>query len=290
MTAAIPAWVGYAALAASAVGAGVSAYGQHQAAKQSEQIAKYNYSLQMQQARQSQQMAMFQQDAMNQQAAVMEAQAGINNALAQAEAQARLNNAAALRQQADVQAKAGRENFRATQRDNQRLVAIQRARMAKSGTVESGSPLEILAETGGEMQMALNEQHYQDDIARRKTLGEAAMEEFGGKLASAGANAQAQAGRAEADFTRVAANLEGARGAAALSQGRREARIGLMTGQANAQGQRTAAWGSLISGVGNMAGQWSSWRNLSGGTGYNFASTNMTGGGRSIGTRPYGLT
>jgi hypothetical protein len=138
------------------------------------------------------------------------------------------------------------------------------------------------------MQQALEEQNFQSDVQRRQTLGAAAMEEFGGKIASAGASAQLSAGRAEADFQRIAASLEGAKGLAQLSQGRREARIGLMTGEANASGQRLAAVGTLFSGLGSMGSQWNSWRYNGGGTGtgYVYKGGNLAGG-KSIGTTPY---
>jgi hypothetical protein len=266
MTAATAAWViPLFGVATSAVGVGISAYGQHKAAKQSAQIAQYNYAMQQQQARQQQQLALFQQQQMNQQASVMEQQALINNALAQSSVQAQLNNAAALRQSAEAQTAADRENFRATQRDNERLKALQRARLAKSGTVTSaGSPLEFLVEQEGEMQQALNEQHYQSNIGRQKTYGEAALADFSAKMEGAGAQAQLSASRAEAGFMKVAAQLEAAKGAAAASQQQRQARLNLMGGLADARGQRLASWGSLLSGIGSLGSQWTSWNYMGG--------------------------
>lgn len=278
-------------LGLSAVGTGVSVYGQSQAAKQSAAIGRYNYAMQMQQARQQQQLALFQQNSVSQQAAVMQRQAEISQSLANSESQARMNNAAALRQQAEVQAAVDRENFKSTQRDQDRQRAIQRAAIGKQGTVESGSPLELLADTAGEMQQALNEIHYQSELGRRKTLGEAAMEEFGSKLSKAGAAAQFAAGSAEAGFTRQAAALEGAKAAAALTQGRREARIGLMSSDANAASMRIGAVGSLFSGLGSIGSQWTSWRYQGGGAGgTSIGSIHIYGGGRPIPMQPYGLT
>jgi hypothetical protein len=258
-------------LALAAVGTGVSAYGQHQAAKSQASIANYNFAAQQQNAMMQQQAANMQAAALQKQASYADAQASINNALAQSEAQARLNNADSMRSSAEAQAAADRQNIISKQKDFERFTAEQRAAIGASGVVESGSPLDALAESAGNMQASLNESHYQSEITRRKTLGQAGLEEFGGKLAQAGATAQLGAGKAQADMLRTNASLEALKGASAYRSGMEEANIGLMSGLAQSRGSQLGSYATLASGAAGMANQWNSWRYsgaIGGGSGY----------------------
>jgi hypothetical protein len=45
------------------------------------------------------------------------------------------------------------ENIRRKRRENRRLLATQRSRYAKAGVLEEGTPLELLAETAGNLEM-----------------------------------------------------------------------------------------------------------------------------------------
>jgi hypothetical protein len=45
------------------------------------------------------------------------------------------------------------ENIRRKRRENKRLIATQRSRYAKAGVLEEGTPLELLAETAGNLEM-----------------------------------------------------------------------------------------------------------------------------------------
>lgn len=45
------------------------------------------------------------------------------------------------------------ENIRRKRRENKRLLATQRSRYAKAGVLEEGTPLELLAETAGNLEM-----------------------------------------------------------------------------------------------------------------------------------------
>jgi hypothetical protein len=267
---------------AAVVGAGAglasgiySARAQRQAASQQEQIARYNFAMQNRAAAQQQQLAFAQQQAMMLQAEVMDAQAAIAHALAQSESQARLNNAAALRQSAETQAAVDRQNIMATRRDQIREMAMMRARAAKQGQVaETMSSLDLLAEAAGVGQSILEGQQWESNVGRLQSLAAANLEEFGAELSSANAEAQLGAGRAEADFQRLAAGLEAAKGAMTASNMRKEARFSLLTGEANASGLRKQAFGSLLSGIGSAVGSWASWQNVGGGTG---AGSTFTG-------------
>lgn len=45
------------------------------------------------------------------------------------------------------------ENIRRKRKENKRLIATQRSRYAKAGVLEEGTPLELLAETAGNLEM-----------------------------------------------------------------------------------------------------------------------------------------
>lgn len=269
----------------SAVGTGIAVASGMQQARRANSLAQYNAMAQTANARQQQQAMMLQAAAMRQQAGYTEAQARMNAALAQSEAQARINNAQTLTNQAEAQTSADRENIKRTQQEQARFASMQRARIAGSGVVEAGSPLEILAESAGDMQAALNEQQYQSELARRQTLGRAELERFGGEIAKSHAGVDLWSGLAEADLQRQSARLEEQKGSSIYRQGMREAEITRLTGAANAQGARMGAYGALFSGLGQLGTQWQSWRGAYGGGGFGGVQS-YTGAGHSVGARP----
>lgn len=272
--------------ATSAVGTGISVASGIQQSRRANSLAQYNSMAQEANARQQQQAMMLQAAAMRQQAGYTAAQARMNEALALSEAQARINNAQTLTNQAEAQTSADRENIKRTQQEQARFASMQRARIAGSGVVESGSPLEILAESAGDMQAALNEQQYQSELARRQTLGRAALERFGGEIAKSHAGLDLWSGLAEADLQKQSAKLEEQKGSSIYRQGMREAEISRLTGAANAQGARMGAYGSLFSGLGGLANQWTTWRGAYGGSGGFGGVQSYTGAGHSVGARP----
>lgn len=248
------------ALAFTAIGSGISAFSQFRAASQQRQLADYNYKIQQQNAQAALMASKAQAAIMQQQASVMERQAEINNALAQSQAQGRDNNAISLRNQSEAQSRASEENIRRTRTDMDRITATQRAKIAGSGVVESGSPLELLADQAGEMQQALNEQHYQADVARRQKYGEAGFEEFSGKMIRAGAEGDLWAGKAQADIQRSSAALEAAKGRSQYQMGLRQASFDREAGYSNSKGSMLAGFGSLFNSFGGIGQQWNSWK------------------------------
>lgn len=104
-----------ASLATAAVGTGVAVYGQMQQAKTAKKVGEYT------------------------------AQTAEANAKATAEAaeyNAQLAEVQALQTEMD-----SRENIRRKRLENSRYQKSQRARFAKAGVTEEGSPLEVMAET-----------------------------------------------------------------------------------------------------------------------------------------------
>jgi hypothetical protein len=79
-----------------------------------------------------------------------------------------------------------RENVRRKRRENVRLQAVQRARYAKAGVVEEGTPLEVMAETAGLLELDALEMN-------RQALGNAARLRAQGKFAKAAGDAGAAA-------------------------------------------------------------------------------------------------
>lgn len=238
----------------SLVGAGVSAASQWSQAKAQERIAKFNFAVEQSNAR----LAMLSQlGAIQQQraaSAVALRQAEINFALAQSEAAARDANAARIRQAADARAAGSREEIRRKQIEFAKFKAMQRARIAGSGVVEStGSPLEMLAETAGQMQLAVEEMHAQANIDRSTAYNEAEMESFGARLMRAGASSQFAISQASEKLRGNAFRMEESAARSRASQAGAMAEINRMVAGSNASGQKMAAVGTLFTGIGNYA-------------------------------------
>lgn len=229
-----------ASLALTAVGAGVSAYGQYQQGQTQNAIAQFN-------AKQREKDTALQLQSMQVQAALQKQQAEANFALRSAEANARFSNADAMERNALAQDAVNRVNLRKRQEEFARMQSTQRATIAASGIIETaGTPLDLLAETAGAIQRDAEEQHYVGEVQRRTIFSEAANERLGGKLALAGATLDLKSGLAEASLREAAA-----RGAAA--SGRAEANIIRMTGGAAAKAGTIGAVGTIFSGLNSAA-------------------------------------
>jgi hypothetical protein len=276
----------YVALAVVIAGAGYSAYSSHQQGKAANNAARYNAVLQMQQANAARGQQNMQARAALQQSQMMQQQAAANNAFAQAEAQARINNAQQLRQRAEVEATNQQENMRKQRGDMERMQALQRAKIAGSGVVESGSPLELMAETAGEMEQSLNESHYQTNLTRSQSMAEAALEEFGGNLMSAQGMMDQSSMNAQAALTRYGGEAERMKGESMYRAGRMQSSITRMVGADAQRAGNMQAVGSLLSGLGTAGGQWVDWTYRNPNTSN---VTSLSGYGKSVATKPYGI-
>lgn len=208
-------------LAVSAVGTGAAVYGQRQAARTTEQFARFNAMVEANNARLNHRM--------------MLAQAESQRRALEAEAAMQSNNAQMLRQMANAQAGADRENIRRTREDHMRFQAIQRAKVASSGILEEGSPLEVLADTAGLMELTLQDLHYESDLNRRSLLWQADV---------------TQAGAGATLFQARATGLDVAAANAGLRQGLRQADITQRAGLAQASGMRRDSVATLLTGIG----------------------------------------
>ena len=198
------------AIAASLASAGMAYYGQQQQAQAADRMAQYNYAVQKQQ--------MEMQARMQSIAADQQYQAGMQNA------QIAQNDATRVEQEA-------RERAKRMRAENERLLGEQRARFGKAGVTSEGTPLAVMAESAGLMEMAVSDELYKADMERTAFYRKADVEKW-------------QAGysmidKAAADYNQASA--------------RYRATPILMEGQNTATALRTNSYGSLISGVSDAA-------------------------------------
>lgn len=236
------AWV---AIAVSVAGAAVSAYGQYQQGKAADMMAKYN-------AHQQEYNARMQLMSMQAESEARKQQAEANYRLRNAEAQAKFSNAKQIESQAEAQSRNARESMRRKAEELGRFASTQRANIAASGVVESsGTPLDILAETAGKIQLEREDNLYADEMNRRSLFREADLERLGGKLAQAGATLD----RSSEVF---GANLQAATGQAQYRSAMREAELTRLAGAAQKYTSKYAAAGTLLSGASSAYGMYSS--------------------------------
>lgn len=155
-----------ASLATTAIGTGISFYGQQEAAKSQQRVADYNYEI----ARQNAQI----------QSNAAKTQAQWNEASLNAQLQAQQNNATALEAQARAKEAEGREVANREREKNARILATQRAKYAKSGVTSAGSPLLVEAESAALLELGVQDVlvesnneaknfQYQADLSRWQT-------------------------------------------------------------------------------------------------------------------------
>lgn len=218
--------IAIAAVAVSAVGAGLSYSAANDAADTQSNIAAINAQAQAHAIRQQEQAASL--------------QAQINQTIASNEKAAMDRNAAVLEEQARVNTAAGAENLKRTRDDYARMLAAQRAQIGKSGVVDTtGSPLSILTATAAEEQRAADNVLFETENQRRSLFREADNQRAQGVAAEMGIfDAQA----------RGAAAHQSASNQLAQSQ------IDMYSAQASAAGMRRQATANLISSAGQIMG------------------------------------
>jgi hypothetical protein len=226
--------IGIAGLGAAGVGLGMQYNANKQAAANQAAMAKYNYAIQEQNIKQQQALSQWQANA---QARQMEANAAIARQTAAA-------NAANIEAQAQSTLNQGIEQTRRTREDQLRFSAIQRARVAKSGVASAGTPVEVLAESARDMQLALNDAWYETNTRRDAMLWDAQMERYGGEVGAANYSGNASLLRAEASLAPIKARMS-----------LRQAGYERLAGMNNAAGIKSAATAGLVSGTGTLLSQ-----------------------------------
>ena len=79
-----------------------------------------------------------------------------------------------------------RESARRERRLNRRKLGKQRALIAKAGVLETGSPLELMAETAGELEVGVLDFNRQQQAKQRQLRSQAAITRFEGKQKAKG--------------------------------------------------------------------------------------------------------
>lgn len=275
---------GVGALALTGIGMGMQYKAQRQAAAQQAALARYNYAIEAQNIRQQTAMAQWQANA---QAKQMEANAGMANANAQANANLMKTNAEANAQAMETASKAnisrGVEDVRRTREEQLRFQAIQRARQAKSGVAAAGTPVEVLAETARNMQLAVNDSWYETNVESSRLEHAAAVERWQGDRA---AQMELFGGAGQAANMQMQAGIARAEGALAPIRARmamRKNQFELQAGLNSAGGMKQAATAGLVAGAGSLLSQGASLYN-SGAFKPQGKTFTMYGGGGSVGT------
>lgn len=206
------------AITSTLVGGGMQFYGQQQQAQNAAAIANWNYQAEQQNAKIAAEAA--RQTALNNQTA----------AIAQRDAQ--IANATMMDNQALAVEAAGREDAKRMRLEKAKLLAAQRVRYSAAGVTSEGSPLDVMADTAGVMEQAIQDQAYETN------------------LESSAWRRKAQLSRADADLTAFDATLAGYE-AASADIGRKidmnTAKINRMSGMADASGLRLGSYGTLMS-------------------------------------------
>lgn len=198
------------AIIGSLASAGISYYGQQQQAASAQRMAQYNYSIQRQQ---------------------MEMQARMQSIAADQQYQAGMQNAKTMENEGLRVEQEARERARRMRTENERMAGAQRARFGKAGVVMEGTPLAVMAESAGLMELAVSDELYKANNERSAFYRKAEVEKW-------------QAGYSLID--QAAADYN-----AATSTFR--AQPILMEGQNTATALRVNSYGSLISGVSDAA-------------------------------------
>lgn len=228
--------LGVAALLVSAAGAGLSYYGQQQQAQNASAVANYNAKIQQQNADMQTRMAAKQYE-------YNALQRNTDQQFAQAKYQQGINNSISLKNQATAQEAQGREQARRMRENQERMLGLQRAKFAKSGVVNEGSPLAVLADTARLTELNIQDTAHQSELERQQSLARSDVEKF-----QAGFSLLNNDGP---DYTMAVADSK-------RRIAYREADLTRMAGESNAQGYRIGATSSLISGAGQMINQGSS--------------------------------
>lgn len=175
-----------------------------------------------------------------------------NFQLAQLDAEAGMRNAERLRLFAESTTKQGREAIRRQVRSFEEFQGTQRTAVAASGVEMSGSALEVMAESEARFRTQVEDMADEIGFARKATLDEAALQEFGARNTMIGARAElgfAQRGRR---LSRIGRRI--GRGAirSQYQSNLLSAEMSLLSGADQAAGMRAQAFGSALSGVGGF--------------------------------------
>ncbi|MEO6055102.1 MAG: hypothetical protein ABIP97_13925 [Chthoniobacterales bacterium] len=223
-------------LISTAVGTGVSMYGQKQQADNVSRISGYNEAVAKQNA--------------DVQAQLAEYQYHTNAQIDQAQYDASQANAQTLENQATGTENMGRMQIDRLRQQNDVFQGTQRERYAASGVTPEGSPLEVMAHTAGQLQQNVQDSLFQTNQAAQKFRSEADLQRYQGSFSLMDKSIQ--------DYAAAAA----ATGRGSQYQ---TAAINRMAGENQAQGLVYSSYGTLLNGITQEANQGFNYKNPSGG-------------------------
>jgi hypothetical protein len=203
--------IAIAAIVGSVASTGVAMYGQMQQAQAAAQMAAYNQNLQMQAAQIAANNAMVQNQLMSQQNALAQQQAlASQNAIAknmqnsqrmnllnQRNLQSRSDsqimamqnnaliaqrNAASQDQEANLVEAQARERARRQREQNEKVMSALRGRQGKSAVTFEGSPLMVMAETAGLMELGVADAFYEAGLQSQALRTKADAGRYGSAL------------------------------------------------------------------------------------------------------------
>lgn len=237
------------------IGAGASLYGQNKSAKAQERAGQYNATIARANAKfdLEAELAAIAGDSLLADMQYAEAQSAYR--LSKLEAKMRAEDADRLRLFAEARTDASREEIRRQRLANERFSGSQRARIGASGVIEEGSPLELLAETAGKMELALEEMHRQANYDRSAAYDEAGQIERESGVASILADAELDGAAFRRSSTLRALETDRNSALNRYVSTNAAANLGVATASAQAAATRLSSAGTLLSGVGTWASQ-----------------------------------
>jgi hypothetical protein len=174
-----------------------------------------------------------------------------NLRLALADSEARNRNAQRLRLFAEAKTKQSREAIRRQMASFDEFQSGQTAAVANSGTVMSGSAMEVLLASAEQFRTQIADMNDEASFERSNTLDSARMEEYGAQRDATGTRAQFGFAQAGARLGRAASRIGRINAQTAFQSAVLQAEVDRMSANDAAGGQRMGAVGSLLSGVGN---------------------------------------
>lgn len=240
---------------ATLIGGGLNLFGGLSAAKSAKINAQTNYliSLGNAETERGNTLAALDLDSVRSQIELDNARMNMDFALI--DAGARTRNAERLRQFSEVRTSQSREAIRRQMKAFDGLASSQRAAIGASGVTGSGSPLEVMAESAGQMQLALRDAQDAAGMERADTLNRAGMEEIGGSRDTL----QARAGLMSAERGYSLSAASNALGRMSAESNYRTAKFGAsinrLAGLDQAKGMQFSAIGGAFTGLANLGAQ-----------------------------------
>lgn len=221
-----------ASIAATVISTGITAYSLQQQSQNASRIANYNAQVQQQNADINRRAAQMQIDAQHQQLA--------------AQQQTDANNATVIQRQAAANQQQADEANRRLREQKLQFLGKQRAAYASAGVMLEGTPLAVLADSAGQFELEAADNQYKAEIKNRGLFYQAQMQKYGANVDK---------------FRESLLSIDQYSASAARQSGYAQASLTKLEGESRAQGLQMQSYGTLISGAGSVAGQYS--------TGYN---------------------